>query len=130
MCERIVSSGFSGSTERTRPLASTPALRRTAVKWSASAAGGSMIIGDPQETAPACHCAASAGVELLLQAVQHLIARQHLGDARVRLAALADRGEELAILQFDPVHRHVDPGDIDLFFLAVEEIVLPPVVVA
>src|SRR5213082_2426371 len=62
--------------------------------------------------------------ELQLQAVQHLIARQHLGDARVRLAALANGGEEFAILQLDSVHRHVDPGYVDLFFLAVEEIVV------
>ena len=66
----------------------------------------------------------SGGGELLLQVVQDLVARQNLGDARVRLAALADGGEELAILQLDPVHRHVHLRHIDLFILAVEEVIV------
>src|SRR5262249_40662633 len=62
--------------------------------------------------------------ELPIEIVQHLVARQHLGDARIRLAAFADGGEKLGVLQLDAVHRYVDLGDVDLFFLAVHEIVV------
>lgn len=51
--------------------------------------------------------------QLLLQLMQGAIARQHLSDARVRLAPLADCGDELAVLQLDAVHRHVDFRDVD-----------------
>jgi hypothetical protein len=46
----------------------------------------------------------STGIELLLQPVQHFIARQHLGDARVRLTSFANCGKELAVLELDPIH--------------------------
>jgi hypothetical protein len=64
------------------------------------------------------------GQQLLLQLMQHLIARQHLGHARIRLTPFADGGEELAVLQLDAVHAHVHLADIDLFFLAVEQVVV------
>src|SRR5205807_7153040 len=51
----------------------------------------------------------SALGELHVEIVQHLVAGQHLGDRSVGLAALLDRGEELAVLQLDAVH-----GDVDL----------------
>src|SRR3569832_1546110 len=62
--------------------------------------------------------------QLLLQLVKHLVARQHLRHARIRLPPFADRGNELAVLQLDAVHRHIDLRHVDLFFLAVEEIVV------
>jgi hypothetical protein len=43
--------------------------------------------------------------------------------ARVRFALLTDRGEELTVLQFYSVHRHVDLGDVDALLLAVDEVV-------
>ena len=52
------------------------------------------------------------------------IRRQHLLHARVRLALLADRGEELAILQLDAVHRDIHLRDVDRVVLAVEQIVV------
>jgi hypothetical protein len=42
----------------------------------------------------------------------------------VRLAAFADGGDELAVLQLDAVHGHVDLGHVDLFFLAGEQVVV------
>ena len=36
--------------------------------------------------------------ELLLEAAEHLVARQHLSDAGIGLAALSDSSEELTIL--------------------------------
>ncbi len=42
-----------------------------------------------------------SGVELLLQLVQHLVARQHLGQAAVGLAAFSDGGKELTVLQLN-----------------------------
>ena len=65
-------------------------------------------------------CLSLAAVEF----VQDLVARQHLRDRCVRLAAFADRGEELAILQLDAVHRHVHLRHVDLFFLAGDEVVI------
>jgi hypothetical protein len=41
--------------------------------------------------------------QLRVQFAEHSITRQHAGHAGIRLAALADRGHELAILQLDPV---------------------------
>src|SRR5574337_181867 len=54
--------------------------------------------------------------QLLLQPVQHLVALQHLRHARIRLAPFADRGEELAVLQLDAVHRHVDHSGLRTFW--------------
>ena len=65
-----------------------------------------------------------SGLELLLHVVQGAVAGEHLRHAGVGLAALADRGEELAVLQFDAVHRHRDLGDVDLLFFAVHQIVV------
>src|SRR5574337_2010932 len=62
--------------------------------------------------------------QLPLELVQHPVARQHLGDAAVGLAAFADRGEELAVLQLDAVHADVDLGDVDLLVLAVEQVIV------
>lgn len=41
--------------------------------------------------------------------MQHLVTRQHAGDAAVRLTALADGGKEFTVLQLDAVHtdRHL-----------------------
>ena len=50
--------------------------------------------------------------------------RAVMGYARVRLATFSNGGEKFAILQLDPVHRYVNFGDIDFFFLAAEEIVV------
>ena len=55
---------------------------------------------------------------------QGAVAGQHLGDAGVGLAVLRDRPEELAVLQLDPVHRHVDVGHVDLLLLAVDQVVV------
>ena len=49
------------------------------------------------------------GSKLLVEAVQHLIAGQHLGKACVRFAPFTDRREKFAILQLDPIDRHIDP---------------------
>src|ERR1700735_3794140 len=56
--------------------------------------------------------------------VEHLVARQDLRDAGVGFSALADGGEEFAILQFDAVHTDIDLAHVDLFVLAVEEIIV------
>src|SRR5205823_4414047 len=57
-----------------------------------------------------------------------LEARFYYGKALMRnpqdLAALADGGDEFAILQLDAVHRHVHLRHVDLLFLAVEEVVV------
>src|SRR5581483_3920492 len=50
----------------------------------------------------------SLRVDDLLQPVEHLHAWQQLLQARVRLALLANSGDELAVLELDAVHRHVD----------------------
>src|SRR5690606_27216415 len=63
-------------------------------------------------------------VQALLEPVERTHRRQHLGDARVRLALLLDRGDELAVLQLDAVHRHGDARQIDLLVVAVEQIVV------
>ena len=47
--------------------------------------------------------------ELPLELVERAVARQHLRDARVWLAALADRGEELAVLQLRLLDASRDP---------------------
>src|SRR5688572_33327270 len=65
-----------------------------------------------------------SGIEALLQPVERLHRRQHLRDARIRLALLADRRDELAILELDAVHRDGDLRQIDLVFLAVEQVVV------
>jgi ferredoxin, 2Fe-2S len=57
----------------------------------------------------ACGDARLGGSKLLVEAVQHLIAGQHLGEACVRFAPFADGCEKFAILQLDPVDRHIDP---------------------
>ena len=45
--------------------------------------------------------------------------------ARERIAAtIADGGEELAVLQLDAVHAHIDLAHVDLFFLAGEQVVV------
>src|SRR5574337_2099275 len=62
--------------------------------------------------------------QLPLELVEHPVTRQHLRDAGVGLAALADRGEEFAVLQLDAVHRHRDLRDVDLLVLAGEEVVV------
>ncbi len=62
--------------------------------------------------------------ELLLQIVQHFVAGQYLRNARIGFAALADGGDEFAVLQLDAVHRHIDIGNVDLFFFAGEQIIV------
>ena len=66
----------------------------------------------------------SGAVELTFELVEHLVAGEHLGDARDGLAALADGGHELTVLELDPVDRDVDPRHVDHFVLAGDEIVV------
>src|SRR5262245_42486806 len=65
-----------------------------------------------------------SSVEALLDRIERPHRVQRLVHAGVRLAALADGGEELAVLQLDAVHRHVDMRDVDLVVLAVEQVVV------
>src|SRR5262245_33324525 len=60
----------------------------------------------------------------LLELAEHAHARQQLRQAGVRLALLLDRGDELAVLEFDAVHGDVDLGNVDLVVLAVAEVVV------
>src|SRR5439155_5693328 len=64
------------------------------------------------------------GDELPLELRERPIAGQHLGDAGVRLAMVPYRLEELAILQLDSAHRHVDVRHVDLLFLAIDQVVV------
>ena len=64
-------------------------------------------------------------VQALLQPIQCPVGRQHLGDAGVGLAALANGRDELAVLQLDAVHRDVDRGHVDRLVLAVDQVVVP-----
>src|SRR5271165_4426209 len=68
--------------------------------------------------------ATSRSLQLLAQFPQYPIARQHLFNASVGFAALADCCKELAVLQLDAVHRYVDLADVDLLVLAGIEIVV------
>src|SRR5688500_11822572 len=65
---------------------------------------------------------------LLLQAggqlADHSVAVEHLRDRAVRLASLADRGHELAVLQLDAVVRYRDARKVDRLFLARDEVVV------
>jgi len=61
---------------------------------------------------------------LLLQVVQDLVARQHLGNRAVGLAAFVDRRKELTVLQLDAIHGHRHFGHIDLLFFASVQIVV------
>src|SRR5882672_2441655 len=63
-------------------------------------------------------------IDDLLELAEHMHARQHLGEAGVRLTLLLDRRNELAVLELDAVHRDVDLGDVDLVILAVGEVVV------
>src|ERR1700730_14673215 len=63
-------------------------------------------------------------LELLVERPQNLVAGQDLRDARVRLAAFADRREEFTVLKLEAVHRHVDLADVDLLVLAGVEVVV------
>src|SRR5215472_4697659 len=63
-------------------------------------------------------------VDDLLELAEHPHAGQELGEAAVRLALFLDRGDELAVLELDAVHRHVDLGDVDLVVLAVAQVVV------
>ena len=56
--------------------------------------------------------------------MQHLVAGQHLRRAGIGLAAFADGGEELAVLQLDAVHADRHLADVDLLVLAVEQVVV------
>ena len=60
--------------------------------------------------------------QLLLQLMQHLVARQHLRHRCVGLAAFADGGEEFAVLQLNAVDGHCHLGDVDFFFFASEQV--------
>src|SRR4051812_9894242 len=64
------------------------------------------------------------GIEGPFEPVEHLHRRHHLCDARARFALVADRRDELPVLQLDSVHRHVYLRQIDFALLAVEEIVV------
>src|SRR5437868_172101 len=63
-------------------------------------------------------------IDDLLELAQHVHAGQDLGEARIRLALLLDGRDELAVLELDAVHRHVDLGDVDLVVLAVAQVVV------
>src|SRR5499427_4164653 len=63
-------------------------------------------------------------VDHLFDPAQDVHARQHLGEACIRLSFFLYGGDEFAILQFDAVHRHIDLGEIDLVLLPVEQIVV------
>src|SRR5690606_27666858 len=65
-----------------------------------------------------------ASRELLLQLTEHAVAVDHLADRRVRLPALADRGDEPTVLPLDAVHADGDVRDVDLLLLAGEQIVV------
>jgi len=56
--------------------------------------------------------------------MQHLVARQHAGHAAVGRTVFADGGKELTVLQFDAVHADRHLGHVDLFFLAIEQVVV------
>jgi aryl-alcohol dehydrogenase-like predicted oxidoreductase len=63
--------------------------------------------------------------ERFLYGVQRAHGRQDLGNAGVDLAPLADGRKELPVLQLDTVHRHIYLRYIDLFILAIEQVVVP-----
>src|SRR5207253_7429905 len=62
--------------------------------------------------------------ELPLKVVQQFVAWQHLCDAGVGFATLAERGKEFAVLQLDAVHRDVYLGDVDLLALCGHEVII------
>ena len=64
-------------------------------------------------------------VEAAFEPVQCFHGGQALPDAGVGLAALADRGKELAVLQFDAVHGYIDIGNINGVLVSVEQVVIP-----
>src|SRR5688572_3669142 len=59
-----------------------------------------------------------AGGEL----ADHPVAVEHLRDRAVRLAPLADRGDELAVLQLDAIVGDRGAGEVDRLFLAGDEV--------
>src|ERR1700733_8683791 len=63
-------------------------------------------------------------VDDALELAEDVHAGQQLRQARIRLALLLDRGDELAILKLDAVHRNVDLRQVDLVVLAVDQIVV------
>src|SRR6516165_854332 len=73
---------------------------------------------------PALSVRLALWIDDLFQPAEHVHAWQKLGEARVRLALLFDRGNELAIFELDPVHRNVDLGQVDLVVLAVGQVVV------
>jgi hypothetical protein len=68
------------------------------------------LVGEPVPTSPehALCVRLALWIDDLLELTQHAHARQQLRQAAVRLTLLLDRGDELAILELDAVHRHVD----------------------
>src|SRR5512145_3298434 len=100
-----------------RPISATLAvpIRRVLIGIAARTSAG---------TAAAAADASAPRLELLLESVEHLVARQNLRDARVGLPSRADRREELAVLQLDPVHRDVDGGYVDFFVAAGQQVVV------
>src|SRR5215471_8582933 len=63
-------------------------------------------------------------IDDLLELAEHAHAGQQLRQTGVWLAFLLDRGDELAVLELDAVHGHVDLGHVDLVVFAVAEIVI------
>src|SRR5215831_1987731 len=59
-----------------------------------------------------------------LELVERTHRRQHLLDAAVRIAFLTNGREELAILQLDAIHRHINLRDVDGIVLAVNQFVV------
>src|ERR1043165_786731 len=73
-----------------------------------------------------CHSASSGvgeslRVDDLLELAEDAHAGQQLRQARVRLALLLDRCDELARDRMKTVHSDIDLGDVDLVALAVQE---------
>src|SRR5205807_6551366 len=64
------------------------------------------------------------GDELPLELRERPIAGQDLGDTGVRFPMLVYSPEELPILQLDSVHRHVYVRNVDLLFLAIDQVVV------
>src|SRR5882757_7108814 len=62
--------------------------------------------------------------QLSFKQINRFVTGQYLSHAGIRLAPLADRGEELAVLKLDTVHRDIHLRHIDLLFLAVDQIIV------
>src|SRR3954465_13101225 len=109
------------SPNRCRPCPRTEHLGRA----STSSDFKSWIAGSsPAMTKEASGMRQPLRIDDLLQPPEHAHAGQQLFEAPIRRALFLDGGDELAVLELDPVHRDVNLGDVDRFVLAVEQIVV------